>query len=229
MLYHWPGLPKYTCWAFPSFLPVFPGSQRPYTTLLGGRKPHGTRRWSWTKYQVTAGGHNCWIMQKPCAGNFLCKTLTRAIIQKQPNSLSAQAIGGVLWMVTDGLHWLSSHGSPCCLRLAVFSCRKMVTLLFSIWFPQVQQPHPGSHHSVSKTLPPYSNPISTIPGDFQQLISIAYFSIGLFISFLLICKCSLYIEGSVLYLPHLLVMFFQCLPEFINSMNFFYPKVLNFY
>lgn len=196
MLYHWPSLPKSSCRPFPSWLPVSSGSQRTCTTFLGGRKPHGTIRWSRTKYQVTAEGHVCWTIHKPCAGNFLCKTLTRAIIQKQPNSLSAQAMGGVLWRVTDGLHWLSSHGSPCCLRLAVFSCLKM----WLCYFPY------DSHRSSSLTLgppppiyfkdtPPHSNPISTNPGDFQLLISIAYFSIGLFISFLLICKCSLYIKG----------------------------------
>lgn len=55
----------------------------------------------------------------------------------------------------------------------------------SLWVPE----------SISKTFPPHSNPISTIPGDFQLLVSIAYFSIGLFIFFLLICKCSLHIKG----------------------------------
>lgn len=231
MLYHWPSLPKSSCRPFPSWLPVSSGSQRTCTTFLGGRKPHGTIRWSRTKYQVTAEGHVCWTIHKPCAGNFLCKTLTRAIIQKQPNSLSAQAMGGVLWRVTDGLHWLSSHGSPCCLRLAVFSCLKM----WLCYFPY--DSHRSSSltlgpppQSISKTLHPTLIPFQPTQVTFSCSYPLPTFLLGYsslsywFVSVLCILK------ESVLYLPHLLVIFSQYLSlNFINSVLFIYSAVLNFY
>lgn len=151
----------------------------------------------------------------PCAGSFPRKTLTRAIIWKQPSSLSAQAMGGILWMATDGLYWQAPTGVPAACDwqyLAVCTGNSAAPHII----PTIQSPHLRSHQPLSESFPTHLSSISTIASESQLLVSIAQLSIGLFLFFFLIYKHSFHINGICFFFPPLLKLFFPsiCLLTF---------------
>lgn len=142
------------------------------STALGGRKPHEAIRWGWTKYQVTARGTNCWTIHRPSAGNDPCKTLTRMITRSSQTSRQH-----MLWVVFSG--WWQMVCTAWLPRESLLPVTHSTQLsdsgdCRSLWFPKVQLSHLGSHHLIIKSFPPtHFSPISTIPGNSPQLISIA--------------------------------------------------------
>ena len=117
-------------------------------------------------------GHNCWTIYMPCAGNFSWKPLTRAMIWKQPNSLSAQVMGGVLsrqqMVCTGGLPWESLLPATGSTLLSA-----LVILLRCISFLQIQYPHLRSHQPLSESFPTHFSSISTIASESQLLVYVA--------------------------------------------------------